>query len=120
MLVPARLHRVHPWALAARGPTCPHDSRRPTREDQPAHHREGGERSGHPMTKQHRGRRSTRERGEVRHDVVHRRDEPFVEHVSAGDDHTAGEGHCEKDTDHPRSVTGTLAFTALGLLGGGL
>jgi hypothetical protein len=72
----------------------------PDRERDPAADSDGGEDSRDPVMQQGRCCYRARERGQVRDDVVDRRDEAPVDHVGGGDEQPARERHRKQESDH--------------------
>ena len=73
-------------------------------EHKPAHDGDAGQDRGDQMTKQRGGGDSTREGGEIRHDVVDGRNESPVHHVGDSYQHTTREGDGQEDAHHGRSL----------------
>jgi hypothetical protein len=72
----------------------------PDRERDPAADSDRREGSRDPVVQQDRRRHRACERGQVRNDVVDRRDETPVDHVGGGDEQSARERHREQESDH--------------------
>ena len=71
------------------------------------------------MTEQRGSRDGTSERGEVRYNVVDRRDKSLVQDVRDSNEETAREGHRQQKADHGRSLADASRRTALLLDRGG-